>query len=105
MKILRAHPRNSRNPRLIVTGSYLILAGLTIAYELSIRIYDTGHSEFAGMLSFALTLPASILSALIASWGFGVRVGDSNTSFVVILVFGALVNAYIVYVIVGRLRK
>jgi len=56
---------------IIVTGCYLALAGVAIAYELSIRIYDTGNSEFAGMLSFLLTLPASLIVSFIAGRGFG----------------------------------
>ncbi len=87
---------------IIVTGCYLALAGVAIAYELSIRIYDTGDSEFAGMLSFLLTLPASLIVSFIASRGFGAKAGDSNTTFVVILGLAALVNACGIYAMVRR---
>jgi len=87
---------------IILTGCYMALAGVAIAYELSIRIYDTGNSEFAGMLSFLLTLPASLIVSFIASRGFGTRVGDSNTTFVVILGLAALVNACGIYAVVRR---
>lgn len=89
---------------IILAVSYLVLPGLSIAYELSIRIYDRGNSEFAGMLSIALTLPAGVLLAWVAESGFGVKVGDSDASFVLILGLAALVNACVIYVIVSLLR-
>ena len=69
----------------ILTGCYLVLAASAVAYELSIRIYDRGNSEFAGMLSMAVTLPASLLLVLIGKAAFSVNVGDSDVSFLVTL--------------------
>ena len=80
----------------IFAGMYLLFALAAIAYELSIRIYDRGNSEFAGMLSFALTLPSSLVVATLSSWIAGVRVGDSDVTFVVILVLAAIVNMLLI---------
>ncbi len=89
---------------IILAGAYLVLLGLSIAYELSIRIYDRGNSEFAGMLSIALTLPTGVLLVWLADSGFGIKVGDSDASFVLILGLAALVNACIIYLIINLLR-
>jgi hypothetical protein len=89
----------------IVAGSYLVLAGICIAYELGIRVYDTGNSEFAGMLSFVATLPASILIDVIAKRVFAINVGDSNTAFVVILGLAAALNAFLVYIGLAYLQR
>ena len=88
----------------ILAGSYLALAALCIGYELSIRLFDRGNSEFAGMLSFALTLPGVLAIVSVAGLVFGVRVGDSDSSFVVILGLGALVNAAAIFAIVKAMR-
>ena len=88
----------------VLAVSYLVLSGLSIAYELSIRIYDRGNSEFAGMLSIALTLPTGVLLAWLADSGLGVKVGDSDASFVLILGLAALANACAIYVIVSLLQ-
>jgi hypothetical protein len=90
---------------IICAGFYLILAAISIAYELSIRVFDTGNSEFAGMLSFALTLPSSLAIDVISKAGLGINVGDSNMAFVAILGLAALVNAGLLYVILSRLRR
>ena len=45
----------------ILAGCYLLLAVSVVVYELSIRIFDRGNSEFAGMLSVVLTFPASLI--------------------------------------------
>lgn len=87
----------------IIAGMYLLIAVAMIAYELSIRLFDRGNSEFAGMLSFGLTLPSSIAVAAISSKGLGVRVGDSDTAFVVILVLAAVVNTAIIFLAARRL--
>lgn len=97
--------KSDKKPLITIARAYLILAALSICYELSIRIFDTGNSEFAGMLSFALTLPSSLLVNWIATSVFGVRVGDSNASFVVILGLAALMNAGFIHVVVSRFRK
>jgi hypothetical protein len=90
---------------LIIAGSYLTLAALSIGYELSIRLFDRGNSEFAGMLSTVLTLPTVLAAISIANRVFGVRVGDTDTSFVVILGLAALANAAILFVIVRLLMQ
>ena len=81
----------------ILTGCYLVLTASAIACELSIRLFDRGNSEFAGMLSVVLTLPASLLLIWIGKAAFGVNPGDSDLSFVVILGLSALTNACIVW--------
>ena len=88
---------------IILAGAYLVLLGMSIAYELSIRIYDRGNSEFAGMWSIALTLPTGVLLVWLADSGFGIKVGGSDVSFVLILGLAALMNACIIYVIVSSL--
>jgi hypothetical protein len=90
---------------IIVAGVYLLIAAAAIAYELSIRLYDRGNSEFAGMLSFGLTLPSSIAIASISSRVAGIKVGDSDTAFVVILALAALVNAVMIFAIARRLTR
>ena len=89
----------------ILAGSYLALAAICIGYELSIRLFDRGNSEFAGMLSFALTLPSALAIALFAGLIFGVRVGDSDATFVVILGLAALANAGIIFAIGKAMRR
>ena len=81
----------------ILTGCYLVLAASAIAYELIIRLFDRGHSEFAGMLSVLVTLPASLLVTWIGKAAFGVNPGDSDLAFVVIFGFSALANACMVW--------
>lgn len=88
---------------IILAVSYLVLLCMSIAYELSIRIYDRGNSEFAGMLSVALTFPTSVLLIWLADSGLGVKVGGSDVSFVLILGLAAAVNASVIYVIVSLL--
>jgi hypothetical protein len=87
----------------IIAGVYLFIAAAAIAYELSIRLFDRGNSEFAGMLSFGLTLPSSVAIAAISSKGLGVRVGDSDTTFVVILLLAAVMNTAIIFLAARRL--
>ena len=89
----------------ILAGSYLALAALTIGYELSIRLFDRGNSEFAGMLSAALTLPGVLAVISLVGLTLGVHVGDSDTSFVVILGLSALVNAAAIFAIARVLRR
>jgi hypothetical protein len=76
---------NSKKLGAILTGCYLALAASAVVYELSIRIYDRGNSEFAGMLSVALTLPLSLLLIWLGHAVFGVKPGDSDALFFVIL--------------------
>ena len=89
----------------ILTGCYLALAASAVAYELSIRIFDRGNSEFAGMLSVALTLPASLVLIWIGKAAFGVNVGDSDVSFVAILGLSAIANACIVWLVFVMLSR
>ena len=89
----------------IVTSCYLVLAASAVAYELSIRIFDRGNSEFAGMLSMAVTLPSSLLLVLMGKSVFGVNVGDSDVSFLVILGLSVLVNACIIWMILVMLSR
>jgi hypothetical protein len=82
---------------LIVAALYLVAVGSAIAYELGIRVHDTAHAEFAGWLSAVLTLPTIILVNMLSASAFGMRMGDSNTSFVVIAGLAAAVNAAVIY--------
>ena len=95
----------TRKLRTILTGCYLVLAASALAYEFSIRIYDRGNSEFAGMLSMAVTLPASLLLVLMGKSVFGVNVGDSDVSFLVILGLSVLANACILWMILVMLSR
>jgi hypothetical protein len=92
-------------PSIIAAGLYLLLLVLSITYELSIRIYDRGNSEFAGMLSTALTLPTSVPLIWLANSAFGIKPGHSNVSFVSILGFAALANACLIYAVAFLLHK
>jgi hypothetical protein len=89
----------------ILTGGYLVLAASAVAYELSIRIFDRGNSEFAGMLSVVMTLPASLVLIWIGKAAFGVNVGDSDGLFVAILGLSALANAGIVWLVFLMVRR
>jgi len=94
-----------RKIAVIVTGCYLVLATSAVLYELSIRIYDRGNSEFAGMLSVALTFPASLAVILLGKAAFGVNVGDSDASFVTILGLAVLTNACGVWFLIAALSR
>ena len=89
----------------LIAGAYLGLAALSIGYELSIRVFHRGSSEFAGMLSTALTLPSILPVIMIARKGFGVTVGDSDVSFVLLLGLAALANAGILYAALRWIRR
>jgi hypothetical protein len=89
----------------IVSGCYLVLAVFTIVYELGVRIFDRGNSEFAGMLSAVITIPSSLVLIAIGKGVFKTNVGDSDGSFVIILGLSALANACIVWVISGWLSR
>jgi ABC-type glycerol-3-phosphate transport system permease component len=97
--------KSARRTAALLSGIYFLLAASLIAYELSIRLYDRGNSEFAGMLSFGMTLPSSIAVAGLSSKVAGVKVGDSDTAFVVILLIAAIVNAFCLYAVVRRLNR
>lgn len=90
---------------MLMTGGYLALAASTVAYELSIRIYDRGNSEFAGMLSTVLTLPASLAVIVIGKMAFGVNPGDSDALFVAILGVSVLANACLVWMCLSMLSR
>lgn len=98
-------PRTSSKAATLAAAAYLAIAALCIGYELSVRLFDRGNSEFAGMLSFALTLPSALAIALFAGLIFGVRVGDSDATFVVILGLAALANAGIIFAIGKAMRR
>jgi hypothetical protein len=83
-------------------GLYLVLTAACIAYELSIRLYNRGNSEFAGMLSALVTLPSSLVMFALTPRIFGVRVGDSDTAFVTILGAAALLNASVLFFLLHR---
>lgn len=89
----------------ILTGCYLLLAASAVVYELSVRIFDRGNSEFAGMLSVALTLPMSVLVIWIGTAAFGVNPGDSDPLFVVILGLSVLANACVVSLLLHMLTR
>jgi hypothetical protein len=86
-------------------GVYLGLALASLAYELSIRLYDRGNSEFAGMLSAFFTLPSSLIMFVLTPTLFGVRVGDSDAAFVTILGAAALLNAVLLFLLLNRGTK
>ena len=94
-----------RKRAIAVAGVYLALGAASIAYELSIRIYDRGNSEFAGMLSTLITMPSSLLMIYLTPTAFGVRVGDSDATFVVILGLAALLNACVLFLLLNRKRR
>ena len=89
----------------LIAGVYVLVALAMIAYELSVRLYNRGNSEFAGMLSFALTLPSSMVVAITSAFVTGVRVGDSDTAFVTILAIAAVVNSLVIFFVVRRLSR
>jgi|GEM_PF-1982623 len=93
-----------RLSRILLVG-YGLLAAAAVAYELSIRIFDRGNSEFAGMLSVVVTFPSSLLMIAIGKTAFGVNVGDSDASFVVILGLSVLANAALIWAILGLLNR
>lgn len=80
-----------------VAALYLIVPALTVSYELSIRIFDTGNSEFAGMLSSLVTLPSFVVVLGVGAKVFGARPGDSNLAFVAMFLAAALMNAALIY--------
>jgi len=91
--------------RKTLSVSYLVLALAAVAYELSIRIFNRGNSEFAGMLSTAVTVPSSLALIAIGKTAFGVNPGDSDFAFVTILGLSALANAGILWMILGGLSR
>ena len=84
---------------------YLVLALVAVAYELSIRVFDRGNSEFAGMLSTVVTVPSSLALIGIGKTVFGVNPGDSDVAFVVILGLSALANAGFLWMILAWLSR
>ena len=88
----------------VLAASYLLVVGVSVSYEIGIRIHDTAHSEFAGWLSAVLTLPSIFLVNSFSSFVIGVRMGDSNTSFALIAGFAAVLNAAIIYAFANRVR-
>jgi hypothetical protein len=88
-----------------IAFGYLLLAGAAVVYELSIRLFDRGNSEFAGMVSVALTLPMSLVLIGLSKAVIGVNVGDSDAAFVAILGLSALTNACILWVVVRALSR
>ena len=97
--------RYTRKRAGVATGIYLGLASLLIAYELSVRLYNRGNSEFAGMLSAFVTLPSSLVMFVLTPALFGVRVGDSDAAFVTILGAAAALNALVLFLLLNRSTK
>jgi hypothetical protein len=89
----------------VLAASYFLVVGVSVSYEMGLRIHDTAHSEMAGWLSAALTLPSILLVNSISSFVIGVRMGDSNTSFALIAGFAAVLNAAIIYAFANRVRS
>jgi hypothetical protein len=83
----------------ILTACYIALVAIAIAYELGIRVHDMAHAEFAGWLSAVLTLPTVILVNIFSAHTVGVRMGDSNTAFVLIPALAGAINAAVIYAI------
>ena len=83
--------------------TYLVLAAISIGYELNIRLYHTGTSEFAGMLSTVVTLPASLIVFYLAKILAHAQPGDSNAIFVLTLGLAAALNAALIYALARRL--
>ena len=92
------------NLRIVLLGFYLVLVGLCIAYELSIRIYDPGRSEFAGMLSVAITLPASLL-IFFFSTVFHFNPAATHATFAIVLGLCGLLNACLICLVVRIIQK
>lgn len=63
------------------------------------------HAEFAGWMSVVLTFPASLILNFVSAAVLGVRIGDSNHSFVALLACAALVNAAIIYALFMLSRR
>ena len=89
----------------ILAAGYLLVVGAAISYEIGIRVQDPAHSEFAGWLSAVLTLPSVLLVNFSSGFVLGVRMGDSNTSFVLIAGTAALLNVAIAYAFSRRVRS
>ena len=89
----------------IVTAAYLGLAAGALVYELGIRLRDRGNSEFAGMLTVVMTLPASVLVIAICKAIIGVSPGDSDAAFAMILGLSALANAGLLWGILTLLGR
>jgi hypothetical protein len=88
----------------IVAGTYLLLAALLIRYELSVRMLHTAQ-ELTGLLSAGFTLPSIILVQVIAAAAFGVRMGDSDATFVTIPGLAALLNAFLLYLAIRGFQR
>jgi hypothetical protein len=78
-----------------LAATYFLVVGVSVSYEIGIRIHDAAHSEFAGWLSAMLTFPSIFLVNFISGHVVGVRMGDSNTSFATIAGLAAVSNAAI----------
>ena len=79
----------------VLAAAYFLVVGVSVSYEIGIRIHDAAHSEFAGWLSAMLTFPSILLVNSISGHVIGVRMGDSNTSFALIAGLSAVLNAAI----------
>jgi hypothetical protein len=90
-------------PGMIFAGIYLLLVGIVFASEFHTRVFDRGNSEMAGMVTYLLTMPSSILVDWLAKTLFGVGVGDTDLSFTLILSFSALLNAVLIFLLISLL--
>jgi hypothetical protein len=94
---------NKPSLSIIFAALYLLFFGIFFASELYTRIYDTGNSAMAGLVSYFLTMPSSLLIDWISVNVFGAKIGNSNVAFVLFFVLSAILNATIIYFIVKLL--
>ena len=87
----------------IIPGLYLIVFGSGFAWELYVRIFDRGNAEMAGLGTYLLTMPSSLL----VEWVFGsmgFSIGHSDSSFVAVLGLSLLLNACLLYFVLETFR-
>ena len=90
---------------IILTSLYLLFVGFVFAYELYIRLYDTGNSEMAGLVTYVLTMPSSWLVDSVSKSLFGMVIGGSNAAFIFILGGSAILNAALIFLILSVLSS
>jgi hypothetical protein len=83
---------------LLVSGCYFLFAAGLALSELYTRIFDRGNSELAGLVTYAITLPSSIVAdrALLLA---GMPIGGSDVAFVLFCALSVGVNSLLVYVL------
>lgn len=90
-------------PGIIFAGIYLLLVGIVFAAEFHTRVSDRGNSEMAGLATYLLTMPSSILVDWLSKTMFGVNVGDTDLAFTLVLGFSALLNAILIFLLISLL--